>query len=110
MFLMFFLYRLELSLWNKNINIRNGYASAHTTKYPLDCKTVLTWILKYPIISDESEPSWLKPELKLKNFQLGLARNLHSSGLLEPENYSSNSSLTVCIGNTVKSRAVARLG
>ena len=74
MFLMFFLYRLELSLWNKNINIRNGYASAHTTKYPLDCKTVLTWILKYPTISDESEPSWLKPELELKIFQLGSAQ------------------------------------
>ena len=71
MFLMFFLYRLELSLWNKNINIRNGYASAHTTKYPLDCKTVLTWILKYPTISDESEPSWLKPELELNDFKLG---------------------------------------
>ena len=24
--------------------------------------------------SDESKPSWLKPELELKDFQLGLAR------------------------------------
>ena len=24
--------------------------------------------------SDESEPSWLEPELELKDFQLGLAR------------------------------------
>ena len=28
------------------------------------------------IISDESEPSWLEPELDLKNFQLGSARDL----------------------------------
>jgi hypothetical protein len=26
--------------------------------------------------SDESEPSWLEPELELKNFQLGSARDL----------------------------------
>ena len=26
--------------------------------------------------SDESKPSWLKPELKLKDFQLGSARDL----------------------------------
>ena len=28
------------------------------------------------IISDESEPSWLEPELELKDFQLGSARDL----------------------------------
>ena len=28
------------------------------------------------LTSDESEPSWLKPELKLKDFQLGSARDL----------------------------------
>ena len=27
-------------------------------------------------ISDESEPSWLEPELELKDFQLGSARDL----------------------------------
>ena len=27
-----------------------------------------------PIISDEFEPSWLEPELELKDFQLGSAR------------------------------------
>ena len=30
---------------------------------------------KYKVgIIDESEPSWLKPQLKLKDFQIGLAR------------------------------------
>jgi hypothetical protein len=28
----------------------------------------------YIVTSDESEPSWLEPELELKDFQLGSAR------------------------------------
>ena len=28
------------------------------------------------LTSDESEPSWLEPELELKDFQLGSARDL----------------------------------
>ena len=28
------------------------------------------------VASDESEPSWLEPELELKDFQLGSARDL----------------------------------
>ena len=35
-------------------------------------------------ISDESEPSWLEPELELKDFQLGSARDLfHFSSKLK---------------------------
>ena len=32
--------------------------------------------LVWTITSDESEPSWLEPELELKDFQLGSARDL----------------------------------
>ena len=32
-------------------------------------------------ISDESEPSWLEPELELKDFQLGSARDLFTLSL-----------------------------
>ena len=35
---------------------------------------ILQEFFKYLITSDESEPSWLEPELELKDFQLGSAR------------------------------------
>ena len=34
------------------------------------------FFLSYLITSDESEQSWVEPELELKDFQLGLARDL----------------------------------
>ena len=34
----------------------------------------LSFLLTYLLTSDESEPSWLEPELELKDFQLGSAR------------------------------------
>ena len=39
-------------------------------------KPVVLHVLLY---SDESEPSWLEPELKLKDFQLGSARDIFPS-------------------------------
>ena len=37
-------------------------------------KTEGSTLIFKPDISDESEPSWLEPELELKDFQLGSAR------------------------------------
>ena len=52
----------------------------HTTASPPDSKSYLhLWIWSINnvlIISDESEPSWLEPELELKDFQLSLAPDL----------------------------------
>ena len=39
-------------------------------------KIVLDLLKDKAFSSDESEPSWLDPELELKDFQLGLARVL----------------------------------
>ena len=51
-------------------------------KYQANQKTQPFWINVFHLVpnvhtldgSDESEPSWLEPELELNNFQLGSAR------------------------------------
>ena len=40
--------------------------------------------------SDESEPSWLEPELELKDFQLGLAQLVPFSAQLEIKKLAKN--------------------
>ena len=35
---------------------------------------LVVWIIKWVLVSDESEPSWLEPWLKLRDFRLGSAR------------------------------------
>ena len=42
----------------------------------LDSHDSLSTSDEYLFSSDESEPSWLEPELELKDFQLGSARDL----------------------------------
>jgi hypothetical protein len=50
----------------------------YTVNYNFTAKrrSSFVWRGQYISNSDESEPSWLEPELELKDFQLGSARDL----------------------------------